>query len=389
MATETAYSRPQLRSDLVIEMQGEGKEQRYLIIDPASGRYFQCGSSQHALLALCTGTFTNAEIIARYCAQTHILLRSEQLDAALRKLEGLGFLVQNDQVSIQTQPDAPPLIAPRNQRPWRFSKRWRLFSVQSMLRPLEAYTRWFFSPVFLGLCLLLALTTTWILLHGGWSQGMAPILIGLYIQPSLLTWGPFLLTILVTAFFHENAHALALQHFGRKPGYFGVGISFPVGVFFYAEIGEVWRLAKLQRIIVTFAGPLASLIIGAVGAFGWWLMPFNITWSPWLAALMTAGITTAVYNLFPFFRTDGYFILADWVDMPNLDRMARTYLLQTLLRPFRRQQQPTRKLSINQRLFFAGYCATTLLLTIWLMGAVGGFLFRTVVSLVAFVLHLQ
>ena len=228
--------------------------------------------------------------------------------------------------------------------------------------------------------------------HGGWSQGIAPVLIGLYNHPLWSVWGSFLLAILITALVHEGAHALTLQHFGQKPGYFGVGIAFPVGIFVYAEIGEVWRLTKrYQRIMVTLAGPLASLVVGAVGALAWWILPFNVIWSPWLATLMTAGVTTALFNIFPFVRTDGYFVLADLVNMPNLDRKARAYILQTLLRPFRfqrTQQLSVQKLARSQRAILTGYGVIASSLTVWLVWVVGGFLFRTVVPLVSLLFHL-
>lgn len=388
MATEIVGYRPQLRSDLVIEKQEEGRARRYLIVDPLSQRYFQCGDVQYALLTLFTGEFTHAEIIERYSRQMHILLRAEQLDAALRKLEELGFLVHRDTLDTGIKP-APSVPIQRRQVRWTFNKRWRLFPVYRAFQPLEPYTRWLFTLPSFTCCLFLAFATWWIILHGGWNQGIAPVLIGLYIHPSLSTWEAFLCAILITASIHEGAHALALQHFGQKPGSFGVGIAFPVGIFVYAEIGEVWRLThRRQRIIVTLAGPLASLVVGAAGALAWWIMPFNIVWSPWLAAFMASGVTTALYNIVPFFRTDGYFILADWIRMPNLDRKARAYLIQTLRRLFHFQHVPAQKLPPSQHLLLTGYGVIASLLAAWLIWAIGGILLRPVVPFVSLVLHL-
>jgi len=388
MATETAYTRPQLRPDLVIEMQGEGKTVRYLIVDPISNRYFQCGQAQYVLLTLFTGDLTQTDIIMRYREQTHILLRPEQLDAALAKLETLQFLVAGD--APPRLPASTPSV-PRQQgrKAWRFTRRWRLFPAQRILLPLETTTRWLFTAPFLTCCGLLIFAAWWVITHGGWSQGIAPVLISLYNRPSLATWGVFLFAILITAFVHECAHALTLQHFGRKPGHFGIGVAVPVGIFFYAEIGEVWRLTKRgQRVSVSLAGPLASLLVGAVGALLWWTIPFNVTWSPWLAILMTAGSTTGLLNLIPFVRTDGYFALADLVGVPNLGRQSRAYLLQAILRPFRTQDRPAQKLALGQHLLFAGYGVIALLLTLWLVWAVSGFVLRAVVPLIVFIRHL-
>jgi putative peptide zinc metalloprotease protein len=130
------------------------------------------------------------------------------------------------------------------------------------------------------------------------------------------------------------------------------------------------------------------LIVGAVGALIWWILPFNVTWSPWLAILMAAGIITGLLNLLPFLRTDGYFALADWVEVPNLDRLVRAYMLQTLLCLFHIQRKPTQKLTKNQQMLFAGYGVIVSLLTLWLVWVVGGFALRTVVPLIVFIRHL-
>ncbi len=378
-----AVSGPRLRPDLVIEKQGDGDTLRYLIIDPAHNRYWQCGASQYKLLTLFTGELTPEEIVARYIEQTHIRLRPEQLDAVLHKLEDLGFLAQEDHA---VQADIPSPLPVKARRRFAFpptiTKRWRLFPAQRLLAPLEVHTRWLFSPGFLALCALLSIVTTWVVVHDGWTQGIVPIWLGLYLHPSLADWGQFTAALIVTAVIHESAHGLTLQHFGRQPGYYGLGVSLRGGVFFYMEIGEIWRLnARSQRVAVSLAGPLASLLIGTVGALLWWILPRSAALSPWVAALMAAGVLTAIYNMIPFFRSDGYFALSDWVQIPNLDRKAQAYLLQTIFRPFRRQQQPELKFPSNQRFFLAGYGVFAWFTSFWLMLLTVGFFWWVVVTI--------
>lgn len=386
MATNTQSVCPQLRPDLLIEKQGEGKTARYVISDPAKGRYFSCGAPQYALLMLLTGQLTTTEIATRYSNQTRILLRPEQLEAVLRQLEGLDFLLPA--ANPASSSSSPSLTSPpARKRRLRRKLHWKLFPMQRILLPLLPSMRWLFSPAFFLVCVLLTLLTGWILLHGGWSHGVVPLMSGLYAHPSLSSWSIVILALLITCYLHECGHVYALQHFGREPGYFGVGFAFPLGLIVYVEIGEVWRLAQSrQRILVSLAGPLASLLVAGIGALGWWLLPVHPLWSPWLAAFMAVGVLTGAYNLLPVKGTDGYFALADAVDTPNLDHKASVYLRETLLRPFRRQQ-PLRKYALRQHLLFAGYGVPILLLKAWLIWNLGGFLLRRVVSFVVFLLH--
>lgn len=382
MATEARSICPQLRPDLIIERQGEGKTVRYIISDPVSGRYFSCGGPQHALLMLFTGQLTTAEIATQYSTQTRILLRPEQLTTVLQQLEGLGFLLHTG--DAEPSSSLPPTLLRKSRR--RVKYRWKLFPMQRILPPVQPYISWLFSPAFLGIFMLLTLAAGWVLLYGGWGQGTASLLFSLSAHPSLSSWGIFLTALLITCYLHECGHVIALQHFGRQPGYFGVGFAWPLGPIVYVEIGEIWRLAETrQRILVNLAGPAASLLVGGIGALGWWLLPANFPWSLWSASFMAVGVLTGVYNLIPFRGTDGYFALTDAVHTPNLDRKARAYLVETLLRPFRRQK-PAQKLARGQQLLFAGYGVITLLLNAWLLWLFGGLLLRPVVFLVLTVL---
>jgi peroxiredoxin/uncharacterized membrane protein YphA (DoxX/SURF4 family) len=378
----SSVSGPRLRPDLVIEKQGDGDTLRYLIIDPARDHYWQCGASQYKLLTLFTGELTPEEIVARYSEQTHIRLRPEQLDVVLSKLEDLGFLAHDHPVQAAISSPLPVKARRRFAFPRSVTRRWRLFPAQRLLAPLEVHTRWLFSPSFLALCALLSMVTAWVVVHDGWTQGIVPIWLGLYLHPSLAVWGQFTAALLVTAVIHESAHGLTLQHFGRQPGYYGLGVSLRGGVFFYMEISEIWRLnARSQRVAVSLAGPLASLLIGTVGTLLWWILPRSAALSPWAAALMAAGVLTAMYNMIPFFRTDGYFALSDWVEIPNLDRKAQAYLLQTIFRLFRRQQQSERKFPLTQQFFLAGYGVFAWLTSFWLMLLTVGFFLWVVVTL--------
>jgi hypothetical protein len=373
---------PRLRPDLVIEKQDDGTTVRYLIIDRARVRYWQCGATQYKLLTLFTGELTPDEIVAQYIEQTRIRLRREQLDAVLHKLEELGFLAHDTLVRADRSSSPPAKTRRSFSWPHSLTKRWRLFPSQRLLGPLETYTRWLFSPGFFVLCALLSVITGWIVVHDGWTQGIVPIWLGLYLHPSLADWGQLTTALLLTAVVHESAHGLTLQHFGSQPGYYGMGISLKGGIFFYVEIGEIWRLnMRGQRIAVSLAGPLASLLMGAVGALAWWILPRSTGLSPWAAALMAAGVLTTLYNLIPFFRTDGYFVLSDWVQIPNLDRKAQAYLLQNLFRPLRRQPLPTPRLPVKQQLLLAGYGVFAWLTSLWLIVLMMGFFWWLVVTL--------
>jgi putative peptide zinc metalloprotease protein len=111
---------------------------------------------------------------------------------------------------------------------------------------------------------------------------------------------------------HEIGHATSTRYFGAKHGGIGVGF-YLLSPVFYADVTDVWRLRKVQRIIVNLAGVYFELIFCAVilsvGAI--------VHNSSLIIVSITIFIRT-LFNLNPFLRSDGYWILSDLIGIPNL-----------------------------------------------------------------------
>ncbi len=373
--------RPYLRTELIIERQQDGETLHYLVKDPTNGKYWQCGTSLYALLCLCDGQSTVDELLARYTQETQIMLRPEQLDFALERFAVQGFFQRSDGVPVAP---APPRLLRlwRLLNPGRFTRRWRLFPTGPLLQPLTTSLRWLLAPPFLVGYGVLMLAALWILWQGGWNDGVLIVVMQLYAEVSLVTWGQFLVMLFLVMLVHESAHGMVLQRFGRQPGYFGVAICPWAGIFCYVEIGEIWRLSsRRERVAVSLAGPAASMLCGSVGALAWALLGPASIFVAWAAALMVAGVLTALYNLFPIFRTDGYFALSDWLRLPNLDSKSYAFLWQLFSRPFVHRQVERRPLA--HQLILAVYGIASALLTLWVLFVAGEFLLKVVVFVVS------
>jgi putative peptide zinc metalloprotease protein len=112
--------------------------------------------------------------------------------------------------------------------------------------------------------------------------------------------------------FHEIGHIGACAKKGLKHGGIGFGfyLIFPV---MYADITNVWLADKKSRIIANLAGIFNELLYAFVLFIIGYLVN-NITFS--FAAIMIT--TTAFFELNPFGRRDGYWVLSDLSNTPNL-----------------------------------------------------------------------
>ncbi len=138
----------------------------------------------------------------------------------------------------------------------------------------------------------------------------------------LASYGVALITVKVL---HELGHAFACKQLGCKVPTMGVAflVMWPVA---YTDTNDSWRLTnRWHRLTVASAGILTELTVAIWATLAWGLSPEGSLKSAMLFLATTSWYTTLLINASPFMRFDGYFILSDALDMPNLH--ARSFQL--------------------------------------------------------------
>ncbi len=130
---------------------------------------------------------------------------------------------------------------------------------------------------------------------------------------------------------HEIAHGSALAHYGGKPGEMGTGL-FYFGPMFYTETTDAWGLSRGNRIMVFLAGNLTTLLIGSVIVIVRMLIAFPPPYSQIVMMAAFYCFSVSLFNFAPPFETDGYYVLADALRIPNLRQDAFAYLSHILKR---------------------------------------------------------
>ncbi len=121
---------------------------------------------------------------------------------------------------------------------------------------------------------------------------------------------------------HEIGHGLAARHFGCKVPAMGVAllVLWPV---LWTDTTDAWRLTdRRQRLIVDASGMAAELVLAVFAALAWaMLSDGSLRTAAFLLCSSTWLITLAI-NLNPLMRFDGYYLLSDGFDIPNLQDRA-------------------------------------------------------------------
>jgi putative peptide zinc metalloprotease protein len=133
---------------------------------------------------------------------------------------------------------------------------------------------------------------------------------------------------------HEFGHAITAHRYGcRVPN---MGLAFMVMVpMFYTDTNEAWKLpSKNARVQISAAGMAAEVALAAYATLLWNFLPDGVLRSGVFLLATSTWLVTLAINLSPFMRFDGYFLLSDWLEIPNLHErafaMAKWHLRESL-----------------------------------------------------------
>lgn len=157
----------------------------------------------------------------------------------------------------------------------------------------------------------------------------------------------------ISLILHELAHALTCKHFGRKVRAMGLILYYGCPTFF-TDVSDSWMLPRNKRIAVAAAGVAANALAGAVCGV---LVYF--TGSDLLHRFFLVGAAVnfmaLLFNLIPFLKLDGYYILSDYLDRPNLRE--ETISLAIDAKVWRRILSRTDASGVSVGLFAFGLCS--------------------------------
>jgi len=135
----------------------------------------------------------------------------------------------------------------------------------------------------------------------------------------------YALAVVAVKFLHELGHAFVAKRHGCTVPAMGIAflVLWPVA---YTDTNSVWRLTdRWQRLRVSSAGVAVELVVAVWATLAWALLPPGAVRSAAYFLATTSWVMTLLVNASPFMRFDGYFILCDLLDMPNLH--ARSFAL--------------------------------------------------------------
>jgi putative peptide zinc metalloprotease protein len=298
----------------------------YVVQDQTGGRYHRLSAAAYALVLGMDGTRTvqelwesaNASGLGDACTQNDVVELLVQLHAA-------------DLLQADSSPDSAVLFKRHTQKKRATLKQW-LLNPMSLKIPLvdpdSFLARW--SPrlawcfTWRGGLLWLAVVLPALLLAGEhWSE-LTNNLSDQVLSSSNLA--VMLLVFPVVKLLHELGHAFASKAWGGAVHEMGLMFLVFAPVPYVEASASSSFPSKYRRAVVAAAGMLVELFLAALALYVWLATEPGIVRAVAFNVMLVAGVSTLVVNGNPLLRYDGYYILCDLIEMPNLAQRGQKYL---------------------------------------------------------------
>ena len=125
---------------------------------------------------------------------------------------------------------------------------------------------------------------------------------------------------------HEFGHGIATRYFGGEVHDMGVMFLVFTPVPYVDASSASAFSEKRQRALVAGAGMIVEVFVAALAFYFWLAVEPGVARSVAYNAILIAGVTTLTFNANPLLRFDGYYILSDLVEIPNLRQRSNTYV---------------------------------------------------------------
>jgi putative peptide zinc metalloprotease protein len=136
---------------------------------------------------------------------------------------------------------------------------------------------------------------------------------------------------------HEFGHGLACRHFGGECR--ELGLMFLVfAPCLYCNVTDAWRFpSRYARAAVGAAGIYVEVLLASTATFVWWFTEPGLLNQICLGVMLVGSVSTVVFNGNPLLRYDGYYVLSDLADAPNLGPRSNAVVRDALARFFLRR----------------------------------------------------
>ncbi len=310
-----------LRPDLIVQPQFYEGMTHYVVKDPIALKYFRFKTEEYYLLQQLDGKNNLQDVKRAFEPQI------PAPDHLHRRPHPLRGATSRGRHRPDRQPRPGQGAHPCRRRKNKWKKVWQFFAnilyikiplidPERLLTGMYPYFKWVYSGYFttFAVGMMLAAIT---LVVSQWNEFYSK----LPEFQSFFNWYTifaFWCSLAIIKIIHEFGHGLTAKHFGGEVHEMGM-LFLVLTPALYCDVTDSWLLpSKWKRIWISAAGIYVECFLASIATFVWWNASDGLLKSLAMATMFICSVNTVLFNANPLLRYDGYYVMADWLEIPNL-----------------------------------------------------------------------
>ena len=318
--------KPRLRSHVKIHRHDYRGQVWHILQDPMGGRAHRFSPAAYRFIGIMDGR-RNVDKIWQ-------LLQSEHGDKAPTQHEVIRLLSQlhaADALISDVAPDSLEVFRrfqKHERAKWKqklgspLAIRFSVLDPEGFLNRTYPSIKWLFSRTG-GIIWLMVVSLGVILAAVNWSA-ITDNIVDRSLAPANLLL--LLLVYPVVKAVHELGHGYAIKKAGGEVHDMGIMLLVLVPVPYVDATSASSFPDKYQRMLVGAAGILVEMFLASLALFVWLSVEYGAVHAIAYNVMLIGGVSTLLFNGNPLLRFDGYYVLQDALEIPNLGTRANRYI---------------------------------------------------------------
>ncbi|MDO4630220.1 MAG: hemolysin D [Planctomycetia bacterium] len=329
LVSSSARSLPiRVRPDLTAKKQRYLGKTYWIVKDPIGLKYYRFQEEEYAILNMLDGSLSMDEIKDKFQKEfPPQKITLEELSQFIGSLHRSGLILTgvHDQ-GYQLYERA--IKRRRREMVGAMSNilciRFKGFDPERLLNWMYPFFAWIYHPFTMTLSLVMMISALLLVMtHFDTFYSKLPSF-NQFFTPENGLW--LALVLGMTKVIHEFGHGLTCKHFGGECHEMGVMILVLTPCL-YCNVSDSWMLpSKWRRAAIGFAGIFVEVWLASFATFLWWYTNPGLLNNICLNIMFISSVSTIIFNANPLLRYDGYYVLSDLMEIPNMRQKATSIL---------------------------------------------------------------
>ena len=329
-----AEVKPKIRPHAETHRQRFRGQTWYILQDHQSGRFHRLSPAAHRMLCMMNGSRTVHEI---WESQFERLLEMNDQPTQDETIHLLIQLHSSDLLDAGLLPDVRELSERAVKRTRRevlmravnpLAVRIPLFDPDEILERTAVFMRPIFTKAGFVAWLLVVVFGVLVAVQHWGAITTDAVAMAFSAQNVVL----MMFTYIVIKATHELGHAYAAKMWGGEIHEIGIMILVLMPVPYVDASCTYAFSSKWRRAMVAGAGIMTEALLAAIAAVFWVMVESGIARTVAFNVMIIGGVSTLLFNGNPLLKFDGYYVLCDLLEIPNLGTRANKYFLYLLRR---------------------------------------------------------